>query len=207
MKPKFYVYGCQKLLLDLRELIDSAADYEESGKTAEEWLKHQGFTYKGVKAGTYISWGTVINTVINNSTNELLRMEQDINYCKSLGINGVVFGILNQNQMVDVLATERLVNIAFPLKVTFHKAIDEVSDIMTELEKLISISGITSILSSGGHRTAIKGADVIKSMIQKAKNHLSIIPAGGITNQNIEEIHSLIGAREYHGRKIVGDLN
>ena len=67
-------------------------------------------------------------------------MEQDINYCKSLGINGVVFGILNQNQMVDVLATERLVNIAFPLKVTFHKAIDEVSDIMTELEKLISIS-------------------------------------------------------------------
>ena len=77
MKPKFYVYGCQKLLLDLRELIDSAADYEESGKTAEEWLKHQGFTYKGVKAGTYISWGTVINTVINNSTNELLRIREE----------------------------------------------------------------------------------------------------------------------------------
>ena len=141
------------------------------------------------------------------STNQLIRMEQDINYCKSLGINGVVFGILNQNQMVDFLATERLVNIAYPLKVTFHKAIDEVSDIMTELEKLISISGITSILSSGGHRTAIKGVDVIKRMIQKAENHLSIIPAGRITNQNIEEIHNLIGAREYHGRKIVGNLN
>ena len=38
----------------------------------------------------------------------------------------------------------------------------------------------------------IKGVDVIKRMIQKAENHLSIIPAGRITDQNIKEIHNAI---------------
>jgi len=40
-------------------------------------------------------------------------------------------------------------------------------------------------------------------MVQKAKNKLTIIPAGSITNKNIDILHYAIGASEYHGRRIV----
>lgn|GEM_PF-1855747 len=36
---------------------------------------------------------------------------------------------------------------------------------------------------------------------------LTIIPAGNITDKNIVEIHVSIGAIEYHGRWIVGELS
>jgi len=44
-------------------------------------------------------------------------------------------------------------------------------------------------------------------MIQIAKDQLTIIPAGRITNQNLQKIHESIGASEYHGRRIVGKLS
>ena len=40
-------------------------------------------------------------------------------------------------------------------------------------------------------------------MINKVGDRMVIIPAGKITKQNLNEIHSIIGAKEYHGRKIV----
>jgi len=55
--------------------------------------------------------------------------------------------------------------------------------------------------------SAIKGFELLKKMIDKAKTQLTIIPAGKITYKNIDEIHQLIGANEYHGRNIVTNFN
>ena len=86
--PKYYVYGCNQLLSDLRELVDSAADFEEQGKSAEEWLKYQGLkcrweikdiAQKGIdeKSNIRLSWGTAINMLILNRTNELLDIREE----------------------------------------------------------------------------------------------------------------------------------
>ena len=40
-----------------------------------------------------------------------------------------------------------------------------------------------------------------------SENNITIIAAGSITNKNLVYLHKKIGAREYHGRKIVGGLN
>ncbi len=141
------------------------------------------------------------------SEEDLESMEEKIDQCKSMDVTEVVFGVLDQDDKVDIETTARLAKRASPMKVTFHKAIDESPDIFLELEKLRSIPEVTSVLTSGGKTTALEGKEVLKKMIQAAENELTIIPAGRITDQNIKEIHGFIDAREYHGRRIVGQLD
>ena len=141
------------------------------------------------------------------SEDELKLMESDIVDCKKLGVEGVVFGVLNKDTTINETATRRLVKGSFPLNVTFHKAIDLSYNSLSAVKILCKIPGITSILSSGRKTTAKEGAKLIKQMIDIAKNDLSIIPAGKITFKNIIGLHQLINADEYHGRNIVSKFN
>ena len=137
---------------------------------------------------------------------ELDVMKDDILYCKRVNVSGIVFGVLKEDKTVDLIATRLLSDIASGLEITFHKAIDEASSILTELDRLKSIQAVTNILTSGGADSAMEGCDTIKEMVNRYKGQLTIIAAGKITEQNIIKVHELTGAQEYHGRKIVGDL-
>ncbi|MEC7927450.1 MAG: copper homeostasis protein CutC [Candidatus Neomarinimicrobiota bacterium] len=137
---------------------------------------------------------------------EIMEMESKIEMCKNIGITEVVFGLLKSDKNIDYISTERLVKKAYPMSVTFHKAIDITSDILNSIERLVPISGITSILSSGGEKTAYHGKERMKVIINRFRNRFNVIVAGSITESNLTEIHNFIGAKEYHGRKIVGNL-
>ena len=138
------------------------------------------------------------------SANELSEMKESIHFCKQAGVKGVVFGILDKTNHLNFDQIQELAEAASPLEVTIHKAIDQTPDPIASLNDLLQIEHITSILTSGGSTTAMEGKDVIKKMLQASKGKINIIAAGKITDQNLAEIHQLIGAHEYHGRKIVG---
>ena len=137
---------------------------------------------------------------------EIMEMESKIEMCKNIGITEVVFGLLKSDKNIDYISTERLVKKAYPMSVTFHKAIDITFDILNAIEKLVPITGVTSILSSGGENTAYHGKERMKEIINRFRNQINIIVAGSITENNLAAIHNFIGAKEYHGRKIVGNL-
>jgi len=137
---------------------------------------------------------------------ELDVMKDDILYCKRVNVSGIVFGVLKEDKTVDLLATRLLSDMASGLEITFHKAIDEVSSIFPELDRLRSIQAVTNVLTSGGADSAMEGCDTIKEMVNRYKGQLTIIAAGKITEQNIVKVYELTGAEEYHGRKIVGNL-
>ena len=141
------------------------------------------------------------------SENEIFSMQNQIEIFKSIGVLEVVFGALNINNKVDIQVTTRLAKHAFPMNVTFHKAIDQTTNILSELQSIKSIPGISSVLTSGGKSNAESGYKIIKEMIKVADNKINIIAAGRITNKNLQYLHSKIGAMDYHGRKIVGGLN
>ena len=141
------------------------------------------------------------------SENEILAMQNKIEIFKSIGILEVVLGALNINNKVDIQVTNRLAKHAFPMNVTFHKAIDQTKNILSELQTIKSIPGISSVLTSGGKSNAESGYKIIKEMIKVSDNKINIIAAGSITNKNLEYLHKKIGAMDYHGRKIVGGLN
>ena len=71
------------------------------------------------------------------SNDEFEIMKKDIIICKELGVETVVFGILNKNNTIDIDRTRELVDLAQGLKVTFHMAFDEIYDKFKALEQLI----------------------------------------------------------------------
>tara|TARA_Y100000992_G_scaffold168950_1_gene113506 strand:+ start:228 stop:896 length:669 start_codon:yes stop_codon:yes gene_type:complete len=140
------------------------------------------------------------------SDSEIDRMKSDIKYCKSIGVEEVVLGSLKNNGEVDYSLTQHLAKLAMPMKVTFHKAIDEVSNYMNALKTLSTMQNIDSVLSSGTKENALAGKEYIKIASEEFSETLNIIAAGSITNTNLKEIHSELNMKEYHGKKIVGDL-
>jgi copper homeostasis protein len=140
------------------------------------------------------------------SNSEIDRMKSDIKYCKLIGVEEVVLGALNNDEKVDYSLTQHLAKLALPMKVTFHKAIDEVSNYMNALKTLSSIQNIGSVLTSGTKENALAGKDYIKIASEEFSETLNIIAAGSITNTNLKKIHSELNMKEYHGKKIVGDL-
>lgn len=136
------------------------------------------------------------------SPEEIEIMKEDIKICKSLGVKGVVLGILNRDSSINYEVTKELVTLAKPMEVTFHKAIDELKNPEEEVEKLASI-GVDRILSSGTKATALEGAEILNKMLEKANGKIKIVVAGKVTKENLKEVSTKIPSTEFHGKKIV----
>ena len=137
------------------------------------------------------------------SESEIKQMETDIEYFKNAGVAGVVFGLLNRQNSIDIENTRRLAKVAFPLEVTFHKAIDATDDLLNAFLELNSIEGITRVLTSGGMDTAWNGREVIKAMHDLPERRIKIIAAGKVLPENRIQIAEYTGVTELHGKKIV----
>ena len=137
---------------------------------------------------------------------EVKKMEQQIDLCKELDIPEIVIGALTNSANVDIQLTKRLASRAYPMNVTFHKAIDYTEDLFFELNRLSKVDNISSILTSGGEETALKGASMLSKMITKFGERFTFIAAGSVTFNNLVQVHDLIHANEYHGKKIVRSL-
>jgi len=134
---------------------------------------------------------------------EINEMFDDIAYFRSLDVYGVVLGVLNDNNTVDINLTNKLVKAAGKLDVTFHKAIDSCDNILEELRMIINNTRVSTILTSGGFKDAFAGHEVIKEMIKISGKNISIIVAGSVTSDNILSLHKLIEGKQYHGKRIV----
>jgi copper homeostasis protein len=124
-------------------------------------------------------------------------MENDVLICKSLGINGVVFGILCEDNSVDIIRNKDLVQLAAPMTTTFHRAFDETPDAMKALEDVTGC-GFTRILTSGQKPDAVKGAKLISDLVKKAGEKIIIMPGGGVRRENIKDLIEITKAYEYH---------
>jgi copper homeostasis protein len=131
------------------------------------------------------------------SNDEFEIMKNDINVCKTLGCDGVVIGFLLPDGRIDEHRTAELVELAYPMDVTFHRAFDRVKDPIESLEKIINC-GCKRVLTSGLHPTAELGIDLIEQLVAQAGNRISIMPGSGIRAQNIEKIASKTKAHEFH---------
>ncbi len=140
------------------------------------------------------------------SEEEIIRMKSDIDLAKKCGAFGVVLGLLTSENKIDKKNTRLLAEYAQPLPVTFHKAIDIVEDPVEGVMALKKIEGIARILTSGGKSTAREGAITLLEMIKVANDKITIVVAGKVTDKNLEIIAGRIDAKEFHGRRIVGDL-
>jgi copper homeostasis protein len=124
-------------------------------------------------------------------------MKADIEMCKTIGCDGVVIGLLTKEGEVDYERTQELVKLASPMRVTFHRAFDRCKDPFKALEVIIN-TGCERILTSGLKSSALEASDLIKKLVEKAGNRISIMPGAGINSTNILDLKKIVNAKEYH---------
>lgn len=132
-------------------------------------------------------------------------MKNDIKLCKDLGCEGIVIGLLNMDGTIDVTRTSALIELAYPLDVTFHRAFDRCKDPFQGLEELIEI-GCQRILTSGQQlsvgsgQSAVnsKAVELIAELNAKADDRIIIMPGSGVRKENIKTLADKTGCLEFH---------
>ena len=125
---------------------------------------------------------------------EFELMKSDIIKFKEMGCKGIVSGVLNNDNSIDIKKTRELVELSRPLEFTFHRAFDKVNNPLYEIENLIGL-GIDRVLTSGQKEKAIDGLVLLKQLNSISNNRIKIMPGSGINKSNIvnfvnfEEIH------------------
>lgn len=150
---------------------------------------------------------------------EFYLMKTQINYCKEYKIDGIVFGILKENSeeiLIDYEKNEELINLAKPMKATFHMAFDLIGEKneaslakkFEGINDLIKL-GFDRVLTKGGFnsKNALEGKDYLKKYVEYADNRIIIMPGGGVNKENKKYLSEYIKTKEIHGTKIVGNLN
>ncbi len=132
------------------------------------------------------------------STDEFARMEREIAEVYAAGAAGVVLGALQPDDRVDVGGTRRLIELARPMKVTFHRAFDESADLPEALEDVIA-TGADCLLTSGGADKVLAGAARIAQLRRQARGRIEIMAGGGLKLATLTELVELTGVNAFHG--------
>ena len=133
-------------------------------------------------------------------------IKNQINSMKLIGIKHIVFGSLTHLNRINLEQIKMVSEWAYPMNVTYHKAIDLSENFFEDAELLLQFKNVKSLLTSGQASTAEKGYLTLKRLLADFGKNIKIISAGSITDKNLNKIHNMIRGRYYHGRKILGEL-
>src|SRR6185437_9496957 len=117
------------------------------------------------------------------SNEEFDMMKTDVSICKELGCNGIVTGILTSDGKVDKERCKQLIELAYPMEATFHRAFDRVADPFEALEDIIEL-GFERILTSGLKPKAIDALELLSQLIKQSDERIIIMPGSGVTAEN-----------------------
>ena len=118
------------------------------------------------------------------SEEEFESMLSDIAFCKEIGCDGVVSGVLTTETEIDVARTERLIFASEGMEFTFHRAFDYCKEPLSQLQVLIKL-GVTRVLTSGQAVAASEGIELLKELKADSKGKIQIMPGGGINSNNV----------------------
>ncbi len=127
---------------------------------------------------------------------EILEMHRQIQIAAEAGADGVVFGVLQENDdrlntivLKELLKTCKSNN----LQVTFHRAFDATPNPLETLDQLLE-SGVHRILTCGvpwGQKgNAQDGIKNLNQYVNQANGKIEIVIGGGVNPLNVKEILS-----------------
>lgn len=142
------------------------------------------------------------------SENEIGIMADDIEASAKLGAQGVAFGCLTTNNQINRIQMKHLITLARSLnvEVVMHMAFDDISNDKQKTElNWLADQGVKRILTHGGKLDKSILATILhlKEIIKWANDRIEILPGGGITTENREDIAKKLQLNELHGSKIV----
>jgi copper homeostasis protein len=133
----------------------------------------------------------------NYTPTEFEAMKTAIARAKEMRVDGVVLGILNAAQQVDIARTRELVELSRPLAVTFHRAFDETADLPSALEAVVQ-TGANRVLTSGSARNADEGSSMLAQLVEQSAGRVTILACGTIRETNVRKLVHATGVCEVH---------
>lgn len=136
---------------------------------------------------------------------EAAIMKADVEICKALHVEGIVFGCLKDGWLDEKLIKE-LLNQAENLLVTFHMAFDELSvENQSKAIDWLVDHGVERILTHGGsaQNTIIENIPHLKELISYADGRIIILPGAGIRSDNVDQVFEQLNLSEAHGTRTV----
>ena len=140
------------------------------------------------------------------TASEFDLMRRQIGEAKRAGAAAVAVGALLADGRVDVARTRELVEIAHPMKATFHRAFDGTPDLLEALEDAIA-TGADCLLTSGGQADVLAGVEAIARVCQRAGERIGVMAGGGLRLDNLAEVVRRTGVSLLHSSLKRGNGN
>lgn len=165
----------------------------EGGLTPSAGMIEQAMYVPGIK----------VNVLIRPRSGDFLYSEaeqkvmiRNIQFCRKVGVNGLVFGALTPDGEIDMEVCRRMIKEAEGLHLTFHRAFDMCRDPRKAVRDIREL-GFDRILTSGQEVSAMAGTGLIRDL-QKEFPEMIFIAAGGVIPSNVTEIVAETGVKEVH---------
>lgn len=203
----------KKILFELcAESMESALIAEAGGADSVELCSHLALSGLTPDAGPMIATVCALSIPVHvmirprggdfvYTKAEFQRIKEQVSAAKTAGAAGVAVGFLSRDGQIDVEKTRRIVALAEPMQVTFHRAFDEVADRERALEEIIAC-GVDRLLTSGGQPSVLEGAMEIAALERQSRGRISIMAGGGLKLENIVSVARSAGVSSFHGSLI-----
>ncbi|WP_119343575.1 copper homeostasis protein CutC [Facilibium subflavum] len=125
---------------------------------------------------------------VYNDTDFQLMLDE-IHILAACGIDGIVFGCLNQDQTIATDKLSQVMKLAreYRLQTTFHRAIDLTCDYLGSIQCCVDL-GVDRILTSGAADKAYRGMRELKKAVDCFSGKIEIMAGSGIHSENVCEI-------------------
>lgn len=135
------------------------------------------------------------------SKQEIEIMKNDILFCEKNKIDGVVFGVLTNKNQINYSLNSELLELAKEMNTTFHRAIDECTDVNKSYSQLTDL-GFSHVLTSGGKGNAAQNYLQLKEIQDQFGEKIHIISGGGVRSYNIDKILNNTSINQFHSAAI-----
>jgi copper homeostasis protein len=132
---------------------------------------------------------------------EVRVMVRDIAALRELGV-GFAVGALTPEGDLDEPAMRELLAATDGAPVTFHRAIDSTRDLVASVDRVAEL-GADRVLTTGGRRTALEGAEVLRALVERTAGRVTIVAGGSVRATNAARLVAASGVTELHLRAAV----
>lgn len=131
------------------------------------------------------------------SYDEFLQMKKEIEAFKNYKIDGFVFGILTDDNRLDLKRMKELIDFAKPYPCVLHRAVDFSVDFEEKIKDIINL-GFIRILTSGKKDLAVNGLELIEKLQKNYGDKIEIMAGSGLNYKNMEEVYKKTKIKNYH---------
>lgn len=128
---------------------------------------------------------------------ERARLRDEAAALAALGIDGLVCGFADNGRLLleDVID---IVPSVSDVRVTFHRAFDQLLDPLEAIDRLKRLANVDGILTSGGNGSPEARCKRLAAYQERAGDRLTVIAGGGVDEATLLEIVRTQAVREVH---------